>query len=251
MPEQAILRNRRYNPLEKVADAGIVSSFSLRTDGNMSLCYGDTKDSMSSRKNFLSALGIDYRDLICAKQSHESNIIYVREADKGRGALSYESSITDTDGLITDRKNLPLAIFSADCPSIFLYDYKTKAIGLIHAGWRSTREHIAGKAVKLMQREFNTNPEGLYAGFGPAIRKCCYEVSSDFSAPSDSGMVKRDNRYYFDLIGANKKELLDSGIKEDNIFDPEICTSCLRQEFFSLRREGKPCGRLISVMMLK
>jgi len=229
----------------------IISSFSLRSDGNMSLCYGDTKDSMNNRKNFLSLLGIDYRDLICAKQSHETNIVYVREADKGKGALSYESAIPDADGLITDCKNLPLAVFSADCPSIFLYDYTLKAIGLIHAGWRSTKEHIAGKAVKLMQREFNTNPEELCADFGPAIRKCCYEVGSDFSASLDPGMIKRGNRYYFDLIGVNKKELLDSGIKEDNIFDPEICTSCSKDEFFSFRKEGKLCGRLISVMMLK
>lgn len=250
MPEKAIFKNGKCNPLEKIADAGVISSFSLRSNGNMSLCYGDTRDSISNRNNFLSALGIDYRGLICAKQSHESNIICVREADKGKGALSYESSIPDTDGLITERKNLPLAVFSADCPSIFLYDSTLKAIGLIHAGWRSTRGHIAGKAVKLMQREFNTNPEGLCAGFGPAIRKCCYEVSSDFSGPLDPGMIKRGSRYYFDLIGVNKKELLDSGIKEDNIFDTEICTSCRKDEFFSFRKEGKPCGRLMSVMML-
>src|SRR3989338_1342952 len=123
MPEQAISRNRKYNPLEKVWDAGIISSFSLRSDGNMSLCYGDTGDSISNRNNFLSALGIDYRGLICAKQSHGSNIIYVRGADKGKGALSYGNSIPDTDGLITDRRNLPLAIFSADCPSILYYSH--------------------------------------------------------------------------------------------------------------------------------
>lgn len=231
--------------------SGLTCAFSLRVNGNMSLSYGDTKDSLLNRNNFLSALGIDYQSIICAKQAHSSNLKYVRQADKGKGALSYESSLPDTDGFITDKKNLPLSIFTADCLSIFLYDPQTPAIGLIHAGWRSSRENISSKAVKLMQQEFNTRPEGLYAAFGPSIRSCCYEVSSDFNNFFSGGLSKRSGRYYFDLAESNKQELLALGVKSENIFDPNICTSCQNEEFFSFRKEGKGCGRLISVMMLK
>lgn len=230
--------------------SGLTCAFSLRVNGNMSLSYGDTKDSLLNRNNFLSALGIDYQSIICAQQTHSSNLKYVRQADKGKGALSYESSVLDTDGFITDQKNLPLSIFTADCLSIFLYDPQTPAIGLIHAGWRSSKENISSKAVKLMQQEFNTRPEGLYAAFGPYIRSCCYEVSSDFNFFTQ-GLSKHNGGYYFDLAESNKQELLALGIKRENISDPKICTSCQNEEFFSFRKEGKGCGRLISVMMLK
>lgn len=231
--------------------SGLTCAFSVRVNGNMSLSYGDTKDSLLNRNNFLSALGIDYQSIICAKQVHSSNLKYVRQADKGKGALSYESSLPDTDGFITDKKNLPLSIFTADCLSIFLYDPQTPAIGLIHAGWRSSKENISSKAVKLMQQEFNTRPERLYAAFGPSIRSCCYEVSSDFNNFFTHGLSKRNGSYYFDLVKINKEELLALGVKRENIFDPKICTSCRNEEFFSFRKEGKCCGRLISVMMLK
>ena len=228
-----------------------VFAFSSRCDGNMSLYYGDTKDALTNRNNFLSRLGIDYHSLVCAKQVHASNVMRVSEPDKGRGSVSYEDSIFDTDGLITDKKNLPLAIFTADCLSVFLYDPKTPAFGLLHAGWRSSKENIVGKAIKLMQKEFNTQPESIYAAFGPAIRSCCYQVGSDFDSLFDRNLIKRGESYYFDLVGFNKMSLLHSGLKERNIFDPQLCTSCRNSHFFSFRKEGKNCGRLMSVMVLR
>ncbi len=230
---------------------GQISAFSPRLFQNMSLFYGDTGGSLNNRRNFLSTLGIDYRDLVCAKQIHSSRIAYVKEEDKGKGALSYDASIAGTDALVTDKSNLPLAVFTADCLSIFLYDPATPAIGLIHAGWRSTRENITVKAVQLMREEFNTEPSGLYVGFGPAIRSCCYEVSQDFNGLFPYNLIKRNDRYYLDIVAINKSGLLDLGVKENNISDSGICTYCRSDEFFSYRKEGKACGRIMSLIMLK
>jgi hypothetical protein len=217
----------------------------------MSLVFGDTRNSLLNRKEFLANLGIDYQDLVCAKQIHSSKVAYIYEKDKGRGALSYDSAIADTDALITDKKNIPLAIFTADCLPIFLYGPKTASIGLVHAGWQSTKENITTKTVKLMQKEFNTKPQDLYVGFGPAIRDCCYEVDREFQDFFSYGLKLRNNNYYLDLAGINQKELLDLGVRQENIFDSGVCTSCQNNTFFSFRREGKACGRMMSVMMLK
>jgi len=216
----------------------------------MSLVYGDIKDSLRNRKNFLVSLGIDYQNLICAKQVHGSRIEYVQEIDRGRGALSYDAAIAGIDAFITDKRNVPLAVFTADCLSIFLYDPNTPGIGLVHGGWRSTKQNIATKTLRLMQGKFNSKPKDLYVGFGPAIRDCCYEVGKDFSADFTFGLVERNNHYYLDLVGINKKQLLDLGVKKTNIFDTKICTSCQNQEFFSYRKEGNSCGRMMSVIML-
>jgi YfiH family protein len=217
----------------------------------MSLFYGDTKDSLANRNNFLNSLGIDYKDLVCAKQIHESCAKYVTRNERGRGALSHDAAIEETDALITDKKNLPLAVFSADCLSVFLYDPLTPAIGLVHAGWRSSKENISLKTIKLMENQFNIKASGLFVGFGPAIRSCCCEVVKDFIDFFPKDVSDRDGRHYLDLVRVNKRQVLDSGVKETNITDLRICTACRNNEFFSYRREGKSCGRLMSVMMLK
>lgn len=217
----------------------------------MSLYYGDTVSSLENRKNFLNSLGIDYKSLVCARQAHGTNVRYISEDALGRGALSYDNSIADTDGFITDKKNIPVAVFTADCLSVFIYDPKTPSIGLVHSGWRSTKGNIVSKVIKLMQEKFNAEPKNLYAGFGASIRGCCYEVSTDFKDYFSEGLIQKDGRFYLDLSLVNKGQLLNAGLKDENIFPPQVCTFCHNDEFFSYRKEGKACGRMMSVMMLK
>ena len=246
------VKYKQYYLFENFPNLDLLCAFSTRILGNMSLFYGDTGNALENRKNFLVSLGIDYQNLVCTKQVHGSAAGYIQEIDRGKGALSYDSAIADTDALITDKKNLPLSIFTADCLSVLLYDSKTPSIGLVHAGWRSSKENVTVKAVQLMQEKFNTKVEDLYAGFGPAIRDCCYEVEgefTDFFAPEY--LIKRDGLYYLDLIGINKKQLLVQGLKDKNIFDSKICTACRSEEFFSYRKEGIGCGRMMSIMMLR
>ena len=236
---------------QKFISPGIIFAFSRRRDGNMSLRYGRTEDSLESRKNFLSRLGIDYRNLVCARQVHSSHIQYVTEQDIGKGALSDATAIDATDALVTDRKNLPLAVFTADCLSLFLYDPETSAIGLVHAGWRSSQENISSHVIKFMQARFHTRPEALSVVFGPSIKQCCYMVAENFKDIFPKEVSQRSGRFYLDLVAVNKRQVLEAGAKEENLLDCAACTSCQKHKFFSFRREGKDCGRMISVAMLK
>ena len=92
----------------------LISAFSSRHNENMSLCYGDTANSLVNRISFLKNLGVDYRSLTCAGQVHGTNIKVIVEEDLGKGALSHDTAIADTDALITNHPNIPLAIFTAD-----------------------------------------------------------------------------------------------------------------------------------------
>jgi YfiH family protein len=235
---------------KETAKGKLVCAFSRRALGNMSLFYGNTANILKNRKKFLSSLGIDYRSLVCARQIHGSNAGYVQEKDKGRGALSYEEAIAETDALVTNAKNLPLAIFTADCLTLFLYDPITESIGLVHAGWRSTRFEITKKTIQLMQDKFNSQVKDLYAGFGPAIRECCYQVGKEFNESFSGYLKEKGNHYYLDLVGINKKQLLESGVEVAHIIDSWICTSCRNKDFFSYRRQNN-CGRMMSVIMLR
>lgn len=203
---------------------------SARADGNMSLCYGDTRGSLNNRQRFLEKTGVNWRDLVCAKQVHSDAIAYVGRGYIGRGAADYQDSIADTDAFITDKKDIPLAIFSADCLVIFLYDPQAPAIGLAHCGRRSTEESLCAKAIKLMRERFNSRPESLKILLGPAIRSCCYQM---------------------DLAAANISQMLEAGARPENISDCKICTSCSNAEYFSFRKEGEACGRMMTVAMLR
>lgn len=217
----------------------------------MSLHYGDTAGALDNRIGFLSGLDIDYRKLVCAKQVHGDSVRVAARKDLGSGALTYENAIVDTDAFVTDKLNLPLAIFTADCLSIFLYDPETPAIGVVHAGWRSTHARITEKTLKLMQEKFGSQAHNLIVTFGPSIRKCCYEVGKEFLDFFPHEVTKFGGKYYLDLVGINKKQLLGSGVEEGNISDANICTCCRNDRFFSFRKEGKGCGRMMSVMILR
>ena len=240
-----------YNPMEKYGISVVTAAFSRRQDGNMSLCYGDTKHSLENRKTFLSSIGVDYRSLVCAKQVHGKNVRYVKEEHKGSGALIYENSIADTDGFMTDKKGVPIAILTADCLSIFIYDPKRPAVVILHAGWRSTEKNIAAEGVRMLQEKFGSSPQRLFIGFGPSIRSCCFEVEKDFRSNFPFGITTREGRNFMDISLMNKQQLINCGVKEKNIFDPGICTFSDNQDYFSFRKEADSSGRLISVIMLK
>ncbi len=239
------------NPLEKFGLNLVVAAFSKRQDGNMSLCYGDTAGVLETRKKFLGSIGIDYKYLICAKQVHGKNIGYVGEKDRGKGAISYESSVADTDGFFTDKKGVPIAILTADCLSVFIYDPARPAIAILHAGWRSTEKNICEEGVKLMRQQFGSKPDRMLVGFGPSIRECCFEVEKDFKSNFSFGLINRGNRIFMDIALINQQQLINCGVKEKNILDPKICTFSDNQNFFSFRKEADKSGRMISVIMLR
>ena len=228
-----------------------VFAFNSGLSNNMSFSHGDTSRSLANRKGFLEELGIDHRDLVCAKQVHGCGIRYATEADKGRGALARDTAFDDTDALITDRKAVPLAVFTADCLSVFLFDTLRPAIGVVHAGWRSTAKKIVVETLRAMRKHFNTDPDHVCAGFGPAIRGCCYEVGPDVSTAFPEAVSAKEGRHYLDLAAANKRQLLEAGVGSSRIFDPGYCTSCESGRFFSYRKLGESCGRMMSVAMLK
>lgn len=217
----------------------------------MSLSYGDTTYSLDNRRRYLDGLGVDYRKLICAKQVHGNSIYEAGPSDVGRGAVSYESAIDNTDAIITGLRGIPLAVFTADCLSVFLYDPGNKAIGIIHAGWKGTSQNIARETIRKMQHIFGSVPQEIYAGLGPSIKSCCYEVGEEFSGIFKSGVINRNGRFYLNLVELNTRQLLEAGLEPGNICDSGSCTSCSNEVFFSYRREGKACGRMMSVIMVK
>lgn len=218
---------------------------------NMSFVYGDVSGSLLNRKSFLNNLSIDHTKLVCANQTHSNFIKSVKLEDAGKGAENPHDAIKDTDALITNCTFLPLAVFTADCLSIFLWDPESKSVGIVHAGWRSSLGRITFNAAEKMSSEFGLRKNNLRAVFGPCLKSCCYEVGPEFNDYFNLGVHKRNEKYFLDLVEINKQQLLDAGIIEENISGSSMCTACRNDLFFSYRKEKANCGRMMSVIMIK
>lgn len=218
---------------------------------NYSLSAGDISAAAQNRKNLLSTAGVDPAGLICLNQAHGSRIAKVDKFDKGKGALDKVNEVPDCDGAYTTDTGTPIAVFTADCLSLFFYEPNKNIIGIVHAGWRGSFERIAAKMVRTLAKDCEANPKGLIVAFGPCIRECCYQVGEELAEYFPNSVDKRKGAFYLDLFRENKSQLLSEGVKEKNIFDSGICTSCENKNFFSYRLEKEKAGRMMSIVMLK
>jgi YfiH family protein len=162
------------------------------------------------------------------------------------------------DAIITDQINLPIAVLTADCAPILIYDDKIKMIAAIHAGWKGAFKGIINKVIKFMIKK-GCDLENITAVIGPSISQKNYEVKQDFKRK----FIKKDkknyiffknkkNRLYFDLTSYIYSSL--KKIKITNIDVLNIDTFDIKNKFFSARRALKlkhnDYGRNISIIML-
>lgn len=116
--------------------------------------------------------------IVCAQQTHTSNVRIVTEEDAGKG-VTRPRDYTDVDGLITNVPGLVLYTSHADCVPVFFYDPVQKVIAISHSGWKGTVSRIGAVTIRMMKEHFGCDPKNIYAAIGPSICADCYEVSED------------------------------------------------------------------------
>lgn len=178
--------------------------------------------SESKLKSIALTANIDYNKITTCNQVHGNRIKTVRKEDAG-------NKFTGADGLVTDIEYIPLAVYTADCLSVFLYDPVTRAAGIAHAGWKGTDKKVVKKAVTVLKERYKSNPANIYAALGPCICGKCHE---------------------YDLVKKNLKQLKESGVSAKSINITGICTYEDRR-FFSYRRDKGKEERMVSLLMLK
>ena len=211
----------------------------------------DVKAIVDNRKKLSSLLDTDNSlHFIVANQTHSDHIEIISQSET-KGWQGVEDAVSHCDALITNQKGVMLAILTADCVPILLYDKEKEVVAAIHAGWKGTEAKIAAKTVQKMIEVYGSDPEDIIAGVAPAIGRCCYEVGKDvakhfFSEPRSFDAV--GGKYMLDLPFINKKQLLDSGVLEEHIEMSGVCTACEVERFFSYRKEQGCSGRFMSMI---
>ncbi len=153
-----------------------------------------------------------------------------------------------TDALITREPGVPLLMRFGDCAPVLLFDPVRRAIGMAHAGWRGIVAGSVVATVRTMKQRLGCQPTDLWAGIGPTIGRCCYQVGAEVAAavevacPAGAGVVHHlDGQIYLDLPAAVRAQLRAAGV--ERIEDSGLCTACHVDEFFSHRAENGRTGR--------
>ncbi len=196
-------------------------------------------------------LGNKSKKIFLLHQIHSSKITFVGKKFKFRKKIK-------ADAIITDQKKLPIAVLTADCVPILLYDYKKNIIAAVHAGWKGAFKGIIKNVINFMLKK-GCKKNTIIAVIGPCISKANYNVKDDFKKK----FLKKDKNYkkffskkndliYFDLSSFVKSEL--KLMKISNIDMKNIDTFNKKNNFFSARRslrsKNDDYGRNISIIMI-
>ena len=217
----------------------------------------DYEKVLDSRKHFLKKIDIDINKTICMWVTHGNKIIEADEKLTGVSMLDYRNAVK-VDGLITDKKGIFLFLLIADCLPVIIYDPVKRVVALVHAGWKGIDLKIAKEAAHFLIKSYKSDPKNLIVGIGPCVYKESFikENPSQIGDPEWKGFIKllKNNIYSVDLLGFTKKQLLECGIFQENIFESGIDTA-KNNNFFSHIREGKlpidKQGRFACVVGLK
>ena len=226
---------------------------------NLSLSSGDNPLRVIQNRELLaSVLGFAADSILTSWQVHSNKVRIITkksiESDASHQRIPKEAA----DAMVTNVSNICLMNLTADCASVVCYDPREKVIGLAHAGWRGTVKGVTGNLIRAFKEEFGSRPESILAGIGPSIGPCCYEVGPEVIKEVERnlgegliGEISSDGKGYFDLWGANKRQLTEAGVPDKNIEIAGECTRCKPELFYSYRRQGKNSGRIGTGIMLK
>lgn len=164
--------------------------------------------------------GIDPRFLRRAQQVHGKRVALV-------GDIGCSYPVEGVDGLFCGGvADCCLGIYVADCAAVWLYDTTTGARGLAHSGKLGTEQNIVGELLCRMRKTLGVKAEDCIAVISPCIRPPHYET---------------------DIPAAIKAQLLEAGLKEENITDCGLDTATDLNTFYSYRMEKGRTGRMLAL----
>ena len=192
------------------------------------------------------------KEIFLVKQIHGNKFIFLDKNSK------IKNRSIAADAIITEKERFPIAVLTADCVPILLFDKKKKIIAAIHAGWKSAFKGIIDKVIKFMLKK-GCECKNITVGIGPSISKKNYNVKQDFKNKFIKKHKKnkiffetRNEIIYFDLPNYVKSQLEFNEIT--NIDMKNIDTFVKKNNFFSARRALRSklddYGRNISIIMI-
>lgn len=246
-------------------------AYSLGTDVNFrtakvnkqQLSRNEYELAINSYKNLCDSIGSNYINTVKTNQKHTDTIKVANKKIKEDEPDFNLTEYNETDGIVTNRKNLILSTTNADCILLLFFDPIKKVIANVHSGWRGTLQRISTKAIEKMEKEYNCNPKDIICCICPSIRKCHFEVEKEvkdmFEEEFKSIVEKNDiitetissKKWTIDTVLINQIILEEKGLKKENIIDSKICSVCNSNLVHSYRVEKEGYGLETAIIELK
>ena len=168
------------------------------------------------------------------------------------------------DAFITALPGVAIGVRTADCVPILMYDAQRHIVAAVHSGWKGTVLHIVQKAIDVMAAQFGCEPCDMRAVIGPSIGPDSFQVGPEVVEQFKAAGFAMDDicfdrghgdgtpmsgGHHIDLWRANRWLLENAGVHAGNIHVCGIDTFT-DETFFSARREGTKCGRIINSIRL-
>lgn len=242
----------------------LIAVTSTRLDGvstgvfaslNLALHVGDKEEDVFENRNRLeSDLKIAPQSIIYTYQSHSDIVKKVTKDDLGKGALSFEDGIP-ADALYTNEKNVPIAVFHADCVPVFIHVPKRHLVMIIHAGLEGSLKEITLKSIKHLIEAENIKAKDIVAHLGPSRSFSNYPTTIEtIKKIHELGYVlsakRSNNEYFVDVPLLNHEQLIKAGVLAKSITRSDACTYDDATLFYSAKRD-QTCGRMISLIMIR
>jgi YfiH family protein len=198
-------------------------------------------------RSALAGAGLDVGRVAYARQVHGAEVL---QAPTGGGWAG------TGDVLATTERAVPLAIFTADCLAITLWDSIAHVLVVAHVGWRGTARGATRAAVRAAVGA-GARAEQLHAAISPSIGACCYEVDEPVLREFGVAFGRRSRDWFrpvreghamLDLWAANGALLAEAGVDPAQVENPRVCTACHPELLYSYRKGNR--GRLVTVAAL-
>ena len=221
--------------------------------------YGSKDDPAcidENRRRVAAGLGFTPDKLFGLRQYHSATAILFSKT-----AHSAREQRPAADAFVTTKRDVALAILTADCVPVLFADRDNGVVGAAHAGWRGAHSGILDSTVNLMRKN-GAKLGSIEAVIGPAIAKSSYQVGDDcrnviVTASPDARQFfsidpNASQKYLFDLPGYTAWQIRRIGLTR--ITDLAIDTYNNANNLFSHRRashaELPDTGRQIAVIGL-
>ena len=180
--------------------------------------------------------------------------------------LTPRSALEGVDALVTNVPGVAISVRTADCIPVLMYDPVHKAVAAVHDGWRGTVQRLSQKVIAFMHDRYGTCAADVLAVIGPGIGPDSFQVGQEVAdafaaagfpmaeilsdrgpkAPTASDPMA--GGLHIDLWRANEWLLQEAGVSDIQVAG--ICTYKNNDRYFSARREGTKCGRIINCIRL-
>lgn len=254
--------------LLRYAMAGGVVAFSTTRHGGDShgayaslnvnpYCGDDPSNVCHNHALLCGLLGIEKDELVFPHQVHGTESQRLDASFLSLTQNERRHLLEGRDALMTDVQGLCVAVSTADCVPLLLFDVRNKAVAAVHAGWRGTLQGIASRTLGKMERYYGSRPEDIHVVIGPHISLAAFEVGGEVyeqflsaSFPMCRMAERRGGRWHLSLSQANRWMLERDGVLSEHIEDVGICSYFNEKDFFSARRLGIHSGRTLTGIML-